>query len=93
MTMEWFSQLVIVIFGLSATVAVIIFTVLGLMGYLRVRKILDSVKATTKSVETIVEDVEAEIAGPLGTAIAVIRGIREGMGFFSSLGGKKKKKK
>jgi len=93
MTMEWFSQLVIVIFGLAATVAIVIFTVLGIMCYTRVRKIIDSVKATTKSVESIVEDVEAEIAGPLGTAIAVIRGVREGMGLFSSFGGKKKKKK
>jgi membrane protein implicated in regulation of membrane protease activity len=92
MTMEWFSQLVIVIFGLAATVAVVIFTVLGIMCYTRVRKIIDSVKSTTKSVESIVEDVEAEIAGPLGTAIAVIRGIREGMGLFHSFGGKKKKK-
>ena len=93
MTMEWFSQLVIVIFGLAATVAVLVFSVLGIMCYLRARKIMESVKNTTRNVEHIVEDVEAEIAGPLGTAIAVIRGVREGMSFFSAFGGGKKKKK
>jgi len=90
--MEWFSQLVIVIFGLAATVALIIFTVLGVVCYLRVRKILDSVKTTTKTVEEITKTVDAELAGPLGQVVSIVRGLREGLGFFSSFRGKKKKK-
>jgi membrane protein implicated in regulation of membrane protease activity len=92
MTMQWFSDLVIVIFGLGATVALIIFSVLGIMCYLRVRRILDSVKETTQTVESITRTVEAEVAGPLGQVISVIRGVREGLGFFSSFRGDKKKR-
>ena len=82
--MEWFRDLVIIIFGLGATVAIIILTVLAVMLYVRVRTIMDSVKTTTRTVENIIHTVEAEVAGPLGQVISVIRGLREGLGFFSS---------
>jgi hypothetical protein len=81
--MEWLRDLVIVIFGLGATIALIVITTLAVMCYLRIRTILDSVKTTTKTVENITQTVQAEVAGPLGQVIAVIRGFREGLGFFS----------
>lgn len=82
--MEWFRDLVIIIFGLTATIAIVIQTVLRLKLYRRVRSILDSVKATTQTVESITQTVDAELSGPLGQVAAIVRGLREGLGFFSS---------
>jgi hypothetical protein len=91
--MEWFRDLIIIIFGIVGIIAVVLHTLLRVSTHRRIMSILDSVKATTKNVEEITETVESQIAGPLGTAINVIRGIREGVGLVSSIGKKKKKKK
>jgi len=89
--MEWFRDLVIIIFGLVATAAIVIQTVLRLKTYRRVHDVLDSVRNTTRTVEDITHTVDTELAGPLGQVISVIRGFREGLGFFSSFRDKKKK--
>lgn len=89
--MEWFRDLVIIIFGLVATIAIVIQTLLRLQMYKRTREIIDSVKTTTRTVEEITQTVDAELAGPLGQIVAVLRGVREGLGFFSSFGRKKKR--
>jgi hypothetical protein len=91
--MEWFRDLVIIIFGLTATAALVIQTVLWLKTYRGVREILDSVRATTRTVENITQTVDAELAGPLGQIVSVLRGLREGLGFFSSFRSRKKKGK
>lgn len=87
--MEWFRDLVIIIFGLVGTVALVIQTLLKLQTYKRVKEVLDSVKNTTQTVEEITKTVDAELAGPLGQVVSVLRGIREGLGFFSSFRRKK----
>ena len=87
--MEWFRDLVIIIFGLVGTVALVIQTLLRLQTYKRVKEVLDSVKTTTHTVEEITKTVDAELAGPLGQVVSVLRGVREGLGFFSSFRRKK----
>jgi Na+-transporting methylmalonyl-CoA/oxaloacetate decarboxylase gamma subunit len=82
-SIEWFRDLVICIFGLGATLVVLFLAVLALLVYLRVRPILDSVKATTKTVENISSCVEQEVAKPLAQVISFIQGIRQA---FSMVG-------
>ena len=80
MSIEWFRDLVICIFGLGATLVVLFLAVLALLVYLRVRPILDSVKATTKTVENISSCVEQEVAKPLAQVVSFIQGIRQAFG-------------
>ena len=65
MTIEWFRDLVVCIFGLGVTVVVIFIAVLAFLLYRRLRPILDSVKTTTKTVENLSSCVEVEVARPL----------------------------
>ena len=83
MSIEWFRDLVVCIFGLGATVVVIFLAVLALLLYRRIRPILDSVKATTKTVENLSSCVEEEVARPLSQVVAFIQGIRQAVGLVS----------
>jgi HAMP domain-containing protein len=76
-SIEWFSDLVICIFGLAVTVAVIFLAVLAFLFYRRLRPVLDSLKATTKTVENLSSCVEVEVAGPLAQVAAFVQGIRQ----------------
>ena len=77
MSIDWFRDLVICIFGLGATVVVLFLAVLALLLYRRLRPILDSVKATTKTVENLSSTVETEVVGPLSQVAAFVQGIRQ----------------
>jgi hypothetical protein len=77
----WFRDLIICIFGISATVVVLTLAILAVMCYRRVRPILDSVKATTRTVENLSSTVEAEVAKPLSQVAAFVQGIRQAVGF------------
>ena len=77
MSIEWFSNLVIVIFGLAATIVLIFLAVLAFLFYRRLRPVLDSMKATTKTVENFSSCVEAEVARPLAQVAAFVQGIRQ----------------
>ena len=75
MSIEWFRDLVVCIFGLGATLAVIFIAVLAFLFYKRVRRILDSIETTAKTVENISSVVESMVAGPLAEVAAVVQGI------------------
>lgn len=77
MSIEWFRDLVVCVFGLGATVAVIILVVLALILFVKIRPILNSIKATTKTVENISSCVEEEVARPLAQVAAFVQGIRQ----------------
>jgi hypothetical protein len=81
-SIEWFRDLVVCIFGLGATVAVIILVVLAFLLYFRIIPILNSLKATTRTVENISSCVEAEVAKPLAQVAAFVQGIRQAIGLF-----------
>lgn len=83
MSIEWFRDLVVCIFGLGATVAIIFLAVLAFMLYRRLRPVLDSVKATTKTVENLSSCVEAEVAKPLAQVAAFVQGIRQAVGLVN----------
>lgn len=89
MSIEWFRDLVLCIFGLGATVVVIFLAVLAFLLYRRLRPILNSVKATTKTVEDLSSCVEVEVARPLAQVAAFIQGIRQAVGLVSRFTKKK----
>lgn len=83
MSIEWFRDLVVCIFGLGATVALIFLAVLVFLLYRRLRPVLDSLEATTKTVETLSSCVEAEVAKPLAQVAAFVQGIRQAVSLVS----------
>ena len=83
MSIEWFRDLVVCIFGLGVTVVVIFLAVLAFLLYRRLRPALDSLKKTTKTVENLSSCIEAEVAGPLAQVAAFIQGIRQAAGLVS----------
>jgi hypothetical protein len=80
---EWFRDLVIIIFGLGATVAVIILVVLAFMFYFRLKPLLDSMKKTAGTVAKITSTVETEMAGPMAQIISFVQGVRQAIGLFN----------
>lgn len=89
MDIEWFRDLVICIFGLGATVAVIILAVLALILFVRIQPIIKSVKTTTKTVENISSCVEEEVVKPLSQVAAFVQGIRQAIGMVNRFTKKK----
>jgi hypothetical protein len=81
-SIEWFRDLVICIFCLGATVAVIILVVLAFMFYFRLKPLLDSMKKTAGTVAKITSTVETELAGPMAQIISFVQGIRQAVGLF-----------
>ena len=83
MSIEWFRDLVVSIFSLGATVVIIFMGVLAFLLYRKLRPILNSLKATTKTVENISSCVEEEVARPLAQLAAFIQGISQAVSLVS----------
>lgn len=79
MGIDWFRDLFICIFGLVATGVLIFSTVLLFLLYRRVRTILDSVKATSKTIQGVSSYVGDEVVKPVIELAAIIQGIRQGV--------------
>ena len=77
MNIEWFRDLAICILGFGATAVIVLIGVLALLLYRKLRPILDSVKATTKTVENVSSCVEEEEVRPLTQLAAFVQGIRQ----------------
>ena len=90
MSIEWFRDLVISIFGLVAAVSLVFIAVLAFSIYRRIRPILDSVKTTSKTIEEISSYAGDEVAKPLMQVVAFIQGIRQGINVISKFFKKKK---
>jgi len=82
-SIEWFRDLVLCIFGLGATIAVIFIAVVVFLLYRRLKPVLDSLKATTKTVENLSSCVEVEVAKPLAQVAAFVQGIRQAVSLVS----------
>ena len=89
MSIEWFRDLVIIIWGIGSTVVIVIIGVLAIMLYRRMRPALDSLKTTTKTVENITSVVGEEVVGPLSKVIAFVQGVRQATNLISHLRNKK----
>jgi hypothetical protein len=83
MSIDWFRDLVICIFGLVAAGALIFIAVLSFLLYRRVRVILDSVKATSKTIQGLSSYVGDEVVKPVIEVAAIIQGVRQGIDTIS----------
>ena len=79
MSIEWLRDLVICISGLIAAGALIFIAVLSYSCYRRTKPILDSVEATSTTIQGISSYVGDEVAKPLIQVVALIQGIRQGI--------------
>ncbi len=79
MSIDWFRDLIICIFGLVAAGVLIFIAVLLFLLYRRVRVILDSVKATSKTIQGISSYVGDEVVKPVIEVAAIVQGIRQGI--------------
>jgi len=85
-SIESFRDLVICIFGLGATVAVIVLVVLALLIYYRLKPMFDSIKRTTRTVENITTAIETEVAEPLAQMASFVQGVRQAVSLFKRFG-------
>ena len=89
MSIEWFRDLVICIAGIAFAVAVVFLIVLAYSCYRRMKPILDSIKATSSTIQDISSCVRDDLAKPLAELIAIIQGIIQGINAISNLFKKK----
>jgi len=82
-SIDWFRDLAICILGFGATVVIIFIGILAFLLYRKLRPILDSIKAVTKTVEDISSTVEEEVSRPLAQLAAFIQGVRQALSLFS----------
>lgn len=83
MGIEWFRDLVICVFGILATISLVVMTALAFMWYRRAKPIMESIKKTTQSVENLSSCVEMEVARPLAQVASVIQGVRQAVGMVN----------
>ena len=79
MSIDWFRDLVICIFGLVAVGALIFIAVLLYLLYRRIKFILDALKTTSATVQAVSSYVGEEVAKPIIEVVALIQGIRLGI--------------
>ena len=89
MGIDWFRDLIICIFGLVAAGVLIFIAVLSFLLYRRVRVILDSVKATSRTIQGISSYVGDEVVKPVIEVAAIIQGVRQGIDTISKFFKKK----
>ena len=83
MSIDWFRDLIICIFGLVATGVLIFFAVLLYSIYRRTRSILDSAKATAANIQGISSYVGEGVVKPAIQMVTLIQGIRQGIDAIS----------
>ncbi|RLC61588.1 MAG: hypothetical protein DRI01_08260 [Chloroflexi bacterium] len=79
MSIDWFRDLVICVVGLVVTGTSIFVAVLLFSLYRRIRDILDSAKATSKTIQDISSYVGGEVVKPAIELAAIIQGVRQGI--------------
>jgi uncharacterized protein YoxC len=89
MSIEWLRDLIIIIWGIGAIVVTLTIGFLAVMLYLRIRPALDSIKATTKTVENITSVVSDEVAGPLSKIAAFVQGIHQATSLINQIRNKR----
>jgi len=88
-SIEWFRDLAICILGFGVTIVAIFIGLLAFLLYRKLKPILDSVKATTKTLENISSCVKEEVSRPLAQLAAFVQGIRQAISLFSGFARRK----
>ena len=90
MSIEWYRDLVICIFGVMAAVAMILITILVASLYRKSRNVLQSVEATSKIIQEITSSLRKKFISPIAGMGAFIQGIYKGIKAIDKISGKKK---
>ena len=83
MDIAWFRDLVICISGLVVTVVVIFIAVLAYLLYNKAKSLMDSIKATSATINEITSAVRDEIVRPVLQWVSLIRGVLQGIDLVS----------
>jgi len=83
MDIGWFRDLVICISGLVITVVVIFIAVLAYLLFSKMRPVLNSMKATSATLQEITSTVKDEVVKPAVQFATLIRGIAQGIELVS----------
>ena len=79
MGIDWFRDLIICIFGIVAAGALVFLAILVYLLYHQMKSILDSIEATSTTIQGISSYVGEEVVKPVVQVAAVIQGIRQGI--------------
>ena len=90
MSIDWFRDLVISIFGVVATGVSIFIAVLAYSLYRRIKPVLKSLKKSAKTIQTLSSYTENEVVKPLIQMATVIQGVRQGINAVGKIFQKKK---
>ena len=90
MSIEWFQDLVICIFGVMATVAMIVVTILLVSLYRKSRNVLQSVEATSNNIQEITSSLRKKFISPIAGVGAFIQGMYKGIEAIDKIFCKKK---
>jgi hypothetical protein len=85
MDIGWFRDLVICISGLVITFVVIFIAVLAYLLFSKLRPVLDSMKATSATLQEITSTVKDEVVKPAVQFATLVRGISQGITLVSRL--------
>jgi len=83
MDIGWFRDLVICIFGLVTTIVIIFIAVLAYLLFSKLRPVLDSMKATSATLQEITSTVKDEVVKPAVQFATLVRGISQGIDLVS----------
>lgn len=90
MSIEWFRDLAVGILGIGVTIVVVFTGVLMFLLYRKISPILDSIKATSKTIRNISSSMEEEITSPLAKIAALVQGISQAINLFGRFSNRKK---
>ena len=92
MEITWWRDLVIVIWGLVATIVLIIITVVAVRLYKRILRTMDSIDMVAARTSDLIDYAEEEVIQPVANFGGLIQGVIQGVSFFSELFKKKEGK-
>lgn len=85
MSIEWFRDLIIVIYGFLGIIVLIFVVIIAILIYKKTRTVLNSIQATTDEVKQVVDTIKTEFIDPVVQAMAVVQGIKQGISTISKL--------
>ena len=91
MTIEWFRDLIIIIYGLVGAVFLISIGIMAFVLFRRLKVILDSLKVTSSNIQEISTVAKEQIVGPIMQVGNVFQGITRWIEMISGYFKKSKK--
>lgn len=85
MSIEWFRDLIICIYGVLGIIVLIFLVILFLIIYKKIKLALNSIEATADNINQVVDTIKVEFVEPLVHIMAVVQGIKQGLNLFSKL--------